>query len=104
MSPNLIRFHGTYRYDSKDSLERAIAAVRAQLDDEDVMDPSLASLRCFVRNGTILDVDVSLPAAADIRFVAAGVFQTLAQDAIEGAVEARHGNDHVDFFPSGGDD
>ena len=45
-----------------------------------------------------------VPAIADVRFAAANVFQTLARDAVEGAVEARHGSDHVDFFPSGGDE
>jgi len=104
MPPQLIRFHGTYRYDSHESLERAIRAARTQLDEEDVTDPSLASLRSFIKHGTTLRVDVTLPCAADVRFAAAGVFQTLAQGAIEGAVEARNGNDHVDFFPSGGDD
>jgi hypothetical protein len=104
MPPQFIRFHGNYRYDSEAALARAMAAARARLDDEEVTDPSLASLRCFICSGTSLRVDVLLPAVAEVRFAAADVFQTLAADAVEGAVEASHGMDHVDFFPSGGDD
>lgn len=104
MTPQLIRFHGTYRYDSHEALERALSLARAQLDDDDVADPSLVSLRCVVKHGMSLRVDVSLPAIAEIRFAASDMFQTLARDAVEGAVEATHGSHHVDFFPSGGDD
>jgi len=104
MQPQFIRFHGTYRYDSHETLERAMSLARAQLDDDDVADPALVSLQCMVRQGMSLRVDVSLPAIAEIRFAASDMFQTLARDAVEGAVEATHGSRHVDFFPSGGDD
>jgi len=104
MPHQLIRFHGTYRYDSPESLERALAAARSQLDDEDVTDPALGSLRTFIKAGSVLRVDVELPSGVDVRFAAAGVFQALALDAVEGAVEARDLLGHVDFFPSGGDD
>ena len=104
MPPQLIRFHGTYRYDLQEALDQAIAQACAQLEEEDLASPELASLRCFIKRGTSLSVDVMVPAIADVRFAAANVFQTLARDAVEGAVEARHGSDHVDFFPSGGDE
>lgn len=104
MPPQVIRFHGTYRYDSHESLERALALARAQLDDEDAGESALAPLRCFVRHGTSLRIDIVLPAVAEVRFAASDMFQTLAREAIEGAVEASHGAHHVDFFPSGGDD
>ncbi len=102
MPPELIRFHGTYRYDSLETLERAMALAREQLDDDDVSEPALD--RCVVKQGMSLRVDVVLPAIAEIRFAASDMFQTLARDAIEGSVEATHGARHVDFFPSGGDD
>jgi methyl coenzyme M reductase gamma subunit len=104
MAPQLIRFHGTYRYDSQEALEAALSSARAQLEDEEVADPAMASLRSFSRHGTSLRIDVLLPAIAEIRFAASDVFQTLARDAVEGAVEASAGTHHVDFFPSGGDD
>lgn len=104
MPPQLIRFHGSYRYDSQASLERVLISAHAQLDDEEVGEPALASLRCFVKHGASLRVDVLLPAIAEVRFAASDLFQLLARDAVEGAVEASHGSHHVDFFPSGGDD
>lgn len=104
MPTELIRFHGSYRYDSHAALERALTSAHAQLDDEDVGEAALASMRCLVKQGTSLRIDVLLPAIAEVRFAASDLFQTLARDAVEGAVEASHGDRHVDFFPSGGDD
>jgi len=103
MPPQLIRFHGRYRYDSHESLERALSSARAQLEDDEASEPTLA-LRSFVKHGASLRIDVLLPALAEIRFAASDMFQTLARDAVEGAVEATHDSSHVDFFPSGGDD
>ena len=97
-----IHFRGAYRYDSHAALERALAAARIQLDDEDELDP--IPPRSFVRSGTSLIVDVLVPNAVEIRFVAANVLQELAREAIEGAVEACHGADQVDYFASGDDD
>jgi len=102
MPQELIRFHGTYRYNSLEALERALTLAREQLDDDDVSEPALDD--CVVKHGTSLRVEVVLPAIAEIRFAASDMFQTLARDAIEGSVEATHGGNHVDFFPSGGDD
>jgi hypothetical protein len=104
MQRHQIRFHGTYRYSSQAALDHALAAARLQLADEDFSDPELASLRWLLRRGSILTIDVTLPAAADVRFAAATLFETLAQDAVEGAVDALHGPDRIDSFPSGGDD
>ena len=100
----LIRFHGTYRYESHQALQRAICSAHALLDDEDVGEVELASLRSFMTSGATLRVDIQLPAIAQVRFAAASVFQSLALDAVEGAVEASHGAHHVDFYPCGGDD
>jgi hypothetical protein len=100
---DVVHFHGTYRYASRDRLEHAIASARAVLDDEDApeLDGSIdaAWMRCFVTRGTVLTVN--LTSRVD-RFSAAAVFDRLAASAIEGAVEARLGDRHIDFFPSAG--
>lgn len=104
MPPQLIRFYGTYRYDTPESLDRALSSARAQLDEEEAGNPAIGSLHGLVKHGTSLRIDILLPAIAEVRFAASDMFQTLALDAVEGAVEARHGEHHVDFFPCGGDD
>ena len=98
-----MHFCGTYRYATREGLERALVAARACLDD-DVGDLEDAWMRCFVTRGNVLTVNVSMPFVADQRFAAAAVFDTLAQTAVEGAVEARHGAARVDLFASGGDE
>ncbi|MEO8700101.1 MAG: hypothetical protein ABI867_08660 [Kofleriaceae bacterium] len=104
MQRHAIRFHGTYRYASQAALEQALAEAQRQLEDEDFSDPELASLRWLLRQGVVLTIDVTLPAAADVRFAAATLFETLATGAIEGAVDALHGPDRIDSFPSGPED
>jgi len=99
--PDVVHFHGTYRYATRAGLEHAISSARAVLEDDDAADLSAAWMRCFVTRGTVLTVNLTSPID---RFSAAAVFDTLAQSAVEGAVEARLGELHVDFFPSGGND
>jgi hypothetical protein len=95
---DVVCFHGTYRYASRESLESAIASARAVLlADDDANDGDVAWMRCFVTRGTVLTVN--LTSQVD-RFSAAAVFDTLAESAIEGAVEARLGDAHIDLFPS----
>jgi len=101
MPPQLIRFHGSYRYPSRHALERAVASARAQLDEDDDGDRAAAALRTLVAYGSVLDIDVVLPAAADTRFAAADMFLTLARDAIAGAVEAHDGECGIDVFAPG---
>ena len=96
----VIHFHGTYRYATREGLEQAISSARAVLAEDDAAEIEAAWMRCFVTRGTVLTVN--LTSRVD-RFSAAAVFDTLAQRAIEGAVEARVGGAHVDFFPSGTD-
>jgi len=98
---DVVHFHGTYRYATRDNLEHAISAARAVLTDDDAIELERAWMRCFVTRGTVLTVN--LTSRVD-RFCAAAVFDTLAETAIEGAVEARLGNQHIDFFPSGPSD
>lgn len=98
---DVVHFHGTYRYATRESLEHAIASARAVLADDDSGDSDAAWMRCFVTRGTVLTVN--LTSRVD-RFSAAAVFDTLAETAVEGAVEARLGEAEVDVFPSGDDD
>jgi hypothetical protein len=98
---DVVHFHGTYRYATRDNLEHAISSARAVLDDDDNADADIAWMRCFVTRGTVLTVN--LTSRVD-RFCAAAVFDLLSERAIEGAVEARLGDTRIDFFPSGSHD
>lgn len=96
---DVVHFHGTYRYATRENLEHAIASARAVLaDDEDGDgDGDAAWMRCFVTRGTVLTVN--LTSRID-RNSAAAVFDTLAETAVEGAIEARIGGTEVDLFTS----
>jgi hypothetical protein len=94
---DVVCFHGTYRYATRANLELAISSARAVLAEDEAHEAEIAWMRCFVTRGTVLTVN--LTSHVD-RFSAAAVFDTLAETAIEGAVEARVGNAHVDLFPS----
>ena len=96
---DVVHFHGTYRYATRENLEHAISSARAVLADDDASEIDAAWMRCFVTRGTVLTVN--LTSRVD-RFSAAAVFDRLAESAIEGAVEARLGDLHIDFFPSAG--
>lgn len=98
---DVVHFHGTYRYATRESLEHAIASARAVLADDDDSDGDAAWMRCFVTRGTVLTVN--LTSRLD-RNSAAAVFDTLAETAVEGAVEARIGGTEVDLFASGEND
>jgi hypothetical protein len=92
---DVVHFHGTYRYANRDNLERAIASARAVLADEDASEIEAAWMRCFVTRGTVLTVNLTSRVDG---FSAAAVFDVLAQAAVEGAVEARVGDRHIDLF------
>jgi hypothetical protein len=94
---DVVVFHGTYRYSTREHLELAISSARAVLLDDEAAELEPAWMRCFVTRGTVLTVN--LTSRVD-RFSAAAVFDTLAQTAVEGAVEARLGDAQVDVFPS----
>lgn len=100
MHHDTIRFHGVYRYPSADVLARALASARAWLDEEELYDLEGDWLANFVTAGATLKVDTLLPLEAD-RYAAVAVLEALAQDAIEGVVEARRGDTRIDSFPSG---
>jgi hypothetical protein len=97
---DVVHFHGTYRYATRENLEHAIASARAVLADDEHGDGDgdAAWMRCFVTRGTVLTVN--LTSRID-RNSAAAVFDTLAETAVEGAVEARIGGTEVDLFTSG---
>ena len=102
---DVVHFHGTYRYATRENLEQAIASARAVLAEEDDGDgdgdADAAWMRCFVTRGTVLTVN--LTSRID-RNSAAAVFDTLAETAVEGAVEARVGDAEIDRFTPGDDD
>ena len=93
---DVVCFHGTYRYATRAHLETAISSARAVLADDEV-EGDVAWMRCFVTRGTVLTVN--LTSHVD-RFCAAAVFDTLAESAVEGMVEARLGDAQIDLFPS----
>lgn len=103
MQAERIQYRGSYQYADQPSLERAVTSARAELEDDELEDIGLW-LRFFVRRGTSLTVNVTLPASAEHRFVAANVFLILAHGAIEGSVEAVRGLEPVDLFASGAED
>jgi hypothetical protein len=101
---DVVHFHGTYRYATRENLEHAISSARAVLAEDEDSAIEAAPLervewmRCFVTRGTVLTVN--LTSRVD-RYSAAAVFDLLAETAIEGAVEARAGDTRIDLFPSG---
>jgi hypothetical protein len=100
----VIRYRGRYRYASQQAAERAVSAARSVLEDEDITDTSLASLRSLVSRGTSLDVDIRVSESQDVRVAAANLFEALASPAVAGVVEACDSSTALDVFPSGGDD
>jgi len=95
-----IELYGAYRYASREALDRALAAAREELEDDELATVEASWLRAFVRRGTTLSVVATLPVDAD-RFVAAAVLDALARGAIEGVVEARRAGRAIDLFPCG---
>ncbi len=93
---DVVHFHGTYRYATRESLEHAISSARAVFDEHG-SNSDVAWMRCFITHGTMLTVNL---ASRVDRFCPAAVFDMLAEMAVEGAVEARLGDTRVDFFPS----
>lgn len=104
MPPGFLRYYGSYRYHSRDHLDRAVAAAWSRFDEEELSHPALGAMGRLVKQGSRLHVDLTLSTAADARHAAAGMFDVLASAAIDGSVEARHGTEHVDFFCVGDDD
>jgi hypothetical protein len=94
-----IRFLGTYRYTSRDVLDRALADAREHVEEEELHE----WMRFLVASGATLRIDAALPHDGD-RFAAVAVLEVLARDAIDGVVEARRGTLRLDTFPSGDDD
>lgn len=100
MQHDSIRFLGSYRYANPSVLEEALASARRWLDEEELYDLDGDWLACFVASGATLRIDTQLPLEAD-RFAAVAVMEALAQDALEGIVEARRGDVRLDAFPCG---
>ena len=94
-----IELRGTYLYANSDALDRALAAARSRLDAELHGDRDVDWMRCFMRQGSRLWIHGQLPDAAIT--VAVGVVTVLANDAVEGVVVARRGEQALDYFPCG---
>jgi hypothetical protein len=94
----VIALRGSYRYATPAALERALAAARARLHDDDLDDDWLGSFR---RRGATLSVDARLDAADP--FAAAEVVQALARDAEDGVIDLHRGR-AIDSFTPGEDE
>jgi len=99
MAIESIEVRGSYRYASRGELDRAIASARERIDDDELASLEPDWLRAFVRRGTTLRVEATMPLTAD-RFLASAVLDALARDAIEGVVEVLAGGRCLDWFPS----
>ena len=98
-----IELRGTYSYPDRIRLERALAAARRCMAEDDHVDTSPDWTRSFVARGTTLHVDAVLPLSAD-PYLAASVLDVLAHDATEGVVETLHDGSCVDLLPCGESD
>ena len=99
MQHDAFELRGSYRYLTLAALERALAAARARIEDDELGEIEPDWMHAFVRRGTTLRVRTQLPAAAD-RFLAAEVLQTLARTAVDGVVEISRAGRCIDWFPS----
>lgn len=84
-----VQYAGTFRFQDRPTLERALTRARVRIREEH----ELAALgggwmRCFVMFDMTLTVNLTIPAEADNRAAAAEVFAELSTDAVEGAVTA----------------
>ena len=101
MPTSIVRYAGTYRFEDRDVLERALSQARSRIDD----DEELAALeggwlRCFVMFDTMLTINLALPALPAHRYIAAEVFATLSRAAIDGSVKATIDDVDVDEYTS----
>lgn len=103
MSRPCIQYRGRYEYTDSVALEHALAFARAELDDEELAEVG-TWLRFFVCKGTQLTVNLTVPATAEHRFIAANMFLVLARGAIDGSVEALQGAQGLDRFVAGVED
>ena len=94
-----IDVRGSYRYATGADLERAIVNARERIDDDELAALEPDWLHAFVRRGTTLRVETTMPITAD-RFLASAVLEALACEAVEGVVEVRSRGRCLDWFPS----
>ena len=94
-------FRGCYHDESCESLDRALAAAREYLYDDDLTDIERRLFAGFRRRGTTLFIDATMPMLAD-RYFASAVLGALAWHARDGVVEAYRGERVVDQIISAG--
>ncbi|MBA3539875.1 MAG: hypothetical protein H0T79_09620 [Deltaproteobacteria bacterium] len=105
MQHAIIRYVGSYTFEGRDALDRALATARSQIAEDDELAALEGGwLRCFVMHGSTLTINLAIPAVADLRFAAAEVFEALSRTATGGTVEGKIGDAYVDYYPSGDDD
>jgi len=94
-------FRGCYHYESSDSLDRALAAARDYLHDDELSDVERRLFAGFRRRGATLFIDATMPMLAD-RYFASAVLGALAWHARDGVVEAYRGAHVIDQIISAG--
>jgi hypothetical protein len=94
-------FRGCYHYESTESLDRALAAARDYLDDDEIGDLDTRLFAGFRRHGATLFINATMPMLAD-RYFASAVLGALAWHARDGVVEAYRGECMVDQIISAG--
>jgi hypothetical protein len=94
-------FRGCYHYESSESLDRALAAAREYLDDDELTEIESQLFAGFRRRGTTLFVEATMPMLAD-RYFASAVLGALAWHARDGVVEAFRGDRVIDEIISAG--
>ncbi|MFT3697604.1 MAG: hypothetical protein QM831_30955 [Kofleriaceae bacterium] len=90
----MVELRGSYRYESAEALERAVAIAMQQAHDDDA---EVDWLRTLSRRGTRLEVRATLTVESD-PFLASSILNVLSDHAIEGAVDVRRGETVIDTF------
>ena len=94
-------FRGSYHFESTESLDRALAAARDYVADDELTEVERRFLSGFRRHGQTLEIDAAVPLLAD-RYIITGVLGTLAWHARDGFVEAYRGQRLIDRIISTG--
>lgn len=92
----MLDYRGSFRYASREDLDRALCDARDHLEDD------ASWMQFLFRRGTTVFVDATLPPSAD-RQIAAAVLGALADTAVEGHVDVTIGSQLLDAYVSQSD-
>lgn len=92
-----LEFHGSFRYASRDALDRALCEARDHLDDDELGEIDRRWMQFLSRRGMTVHVAAIVPDTID-RYLAAVVLGALARGSAEGKVELIRGNKLLDTF------